>query len=177
MPDIEDAIILAAVAHRGQTDKAGIPYITHPLRVMSMFVAPEDEDARMVAVLHDVVEDCEVTLADLRKQGYSPVVVEAIDAISRVTGRFADGRTWQQLYDGYIERVSRNALATRVKLADLRDNLDDRRESTRSLTLETIDKYRAAQAYLTRQLAALELSAKFASSKSPARPTSTAPIT
>src|ERR1041385_8633485 len=117
---IEDAIQFVTELHRGQTDKAGLPYILHPIRVMSGFLAPEDEDARLVAVLHDVVEDCPVTCQMLLERGYSLKVVEAIDALSRRKG---------ESYQTYLERVDRNPLAVRVKMADLHDNLDERRVS------------------------------------------------
>jgi (p)ppGpp synthase/HD superfamily hydrolase len=139
MPTIEDAITLAAVAHRDQTDKAGLPYILHPLRVMGSFLAPEDEDARIVAVLHDVVEDTYVDLDLLKTYGYAPAVLEAIDAISR---------RHDETYPAYIERVARNPLAVRVKLADLHDNLDRRRLSTGMLSTATILKYYNAAAKL-----------------------------
>ncbi len=134
-PTLEDAIQLAATAHCGQADKAGLPYITHPLRVMGMFLQPEEADERIVAVLHDVVEDTDVTLASLTDLGYPARIVDALDAISRCS---------QETYHDYIERVALNSLATRVKLADLRDNLDERRHSTRSLSDETRRKYRDA---------------------------------
>ena len=75
MPSLEDAILLATEAHRGQKDKAGVPYILHPLRVM---LRMETEADRIVAVLHDVVEDSGVTVSDLQKAGYSAEIVEAI---------------------------------------------------------------------------------------------------
>lgn len=133
-PTLEDAILLATVAHRGQTDKAGIAYITHPLRVMSMFVLPGENDERIVAVLHDVVEDCGITLPELATRGYPFLVRAAIDALSKRD---------QDTYAEYIERVvhCRNPLALRVKLADLRDNLDERRQSTGMLSAETKQKY------------------------------------
>lgn len=139
MPSIEDAIQLATELHRGQTDKAGLPYILHPLRVMSGFLSPEDEEVRLVAVLHDVVEDCPVTCQMLLERGYSLKVVEAIDALSRRKG---------ESYQTYLERVDRNPLAVRVKMADLHDNLDERRVSTGMLSTETVVKYRSALLYL-----------------------------
>lgn len=139
MPSIEDAIELAMESHRGQTDKAGLPYILHPLRVMSAFVQPDDDEVRCVAVLHDVVEDCEVTCTMLYGFGYSSAVVEAVDALSRKKG---------EQYTRYIERVSRNTLALRVKLADLTDNLNEARVSTGLLPSDTKAKYKMAQKYL-----------------------------
>jgi (p)ppGpp synthase/HD superfamily hydrolase len=75
MPSLEDAISLAAEAHRGQKDKAKAPYILHPLRVM---LRMENDTDRIVAMLHDVVEDSEVTVSDLKRAGYSEEILEAI---------------------------------------------------------------------------------------------------
>lgn len=110
-PTLEDAIVLAARAHRGQLDKGGQPYILHPLRVMNEVSGAE---AKMAAVLHDVVEDTPVTLARLRAAGFSETVVRAVDALSRRPG---------EDYLEYVERAGRNRIARQVKLADLRDNL------------------------------------------------------
>jgi (p)ppGpp synthase/HD superfamily hydrolase len=77
---LEDAIGLAVYAHRGQRDKSGEPYILHVLRVM---LRQEAETARIAAVLHDVLEDTSVTLADLRQAGYSDAVCTALDCLTR----------------------------------------------------------------------------------------------
>ena len=110
MPTLEDAIILAATAHRGVLDKSGEPYILHPLRVMQN-VPPGD--ARIVAVLHDVVEDTPITLDDLRELGYSDAVVAAVDAISRRDG---------EKYLDFVERAVSNPIARFVERADITDN-------------------------------------------------------
>jgi len=115
-PTLEDAITLATRAHRGQVDKVGHPYILHALRVM---LRQEDETAQVVAVLHDVLEDTHVTLADLRAAGYSEQVRAAVDCLTRREG---------ELYEAMIERVAANPLARQVKLADLADNLDPKRQ-------------------------------------------------
>ena len=112
---LEDAIALAVTAHRGQEDKSGLPYILHPLRVMFRC---GDETERLVAVLHDVVEDTPITLHDLREQGYSEEVVVAVDAITQRKG---------ESKDDYLQRVVQHPIARRVKLADLEDNMDVRR--------------------------------------------------
>jgi len=111
-PTLEDAIALALEAHRGQVDKAGEVYILHPLRLM---LAMTTEAERMVAVLHDVVEDSSVTLADLRARGFPEEVVVAVDCLTR-----REGETYEQ----FVERLKPNALARTAKIADLRDNLD-----------------------------------------------------
>lgn len=110
---LHQTIIRATDLHRDQVDKVGQPYILHVLRVM---LAMQTEEERLVALLHDVVEDGHASLDNLQGWGYSPAVVEAVDAISR---RSDAGET----YRSFIERVGRNPLAARVKLADLRDNL------------------------------------------------------
>lgn len=121
---LEDAIALAVSSHRGQRDLEGRPYILHPLRVMASFTDPEDDEARIAAVLHDIVEDTDMTPAQLLNEGYPQVCVDAIIALSRREG---------EEYAEYIERVAANPLARRVKLADLQDNLDLTRKSTQML--------------------------------------------
>jgi (p)ppGpp synthase/HD superfamily hydrolase len=123
-PNLEDAIELALRAHRGQMDKAGQPYILHPLRVM-LSLATEVE--RMVGVLHDVVEDTRekpcaedrITFEKLREWGYPEAVVEAIERLTKLPEEEGEAG-----YARFVERVKGNALARRVKLADLADNLD-----------------------------------------------------
>lgn len=117
-PTLEDAIILAAHAHRGQVDKVGQPYILHVLRVM---LREEDETARLVAVLHDVLEDTSVTLAELRAAGYSEQVCAAVDCLTRRRS---------ESYEEMIERIAAaTPLARQVKLADLADHLDLQRKA------------------------------------------------
>lgn len=115
MPTLEDALELALQAHRGQQDKAGAPYILHPLRLM---LRMEDETERMVALLHDVIEDSPFTLEDLRERGYSEEILRALDALTRRP---------EESYTEFIERAGQDAVARRVKLADLEDNMDLRR--------------------------------------------------
>lgn len=133
-PTLEDAIALAARAHRGQVDKGGQPYILHVLRVM---LRQEDETARIVAVLHDVLEDTPVTLADLQTAGYDEHVCEAVDCLTRRSA---------ETYEDMIERVAANPLARQVKLADLADNLNpERRVPVDSAAEKRYSRYTAAQ--------------------------------
>jgi len=115
-----DAKMLASVHHRGQVDKSGVDYIKHPLAVMEM-LPYEPPELRIVAVLHDIVEDTDMTLAGLRERGYSDVVVDAVDAISRRES---------EPYSGYIDRLEKNPLAVQVKIADLKHNLSPARSKT-----------------------------------------------
>ena len=138
-PTLEDAITLATEAHRGQKDRNDEPYIMHPIRVMAQLWG---YDERMVAVLHDVVEDTDVTLDDLRRAGYPDHIVAAVDAISKRE----DGH---EPYGEYIRRVKANPLATKVKIADLRDNADlNRLPRVEAFDLKRLDRYNRALQYL-----------------------------
>lgn len=107
---------LARELHKDQVDKAGVPYVHHLERVAANFApdSPEHE----VAWLHDSIEDTPATLEYLRQCGISWPALAAINAITRQSG---------EDYEDYIDRVGGNELARRVKLADLRDNLDPAR--------------------------------------------------
>lgn len=112
MCTIEKAIEIAARAHAGQVDKAGEPYIFHPLRLMLSITTDYE---RMAAVLHDVVEDTSVSLKDLKSEGFPEEVLEAIAALTKTEGesRLEAAR-----------RAARNPIARTVKLADVKDNMD-----------------------------------------------------
>jgi (p)ppGpp synthase/HD superfamily hydrolase len=112
MSTLERAIEIAVQAHRGQLLKNGSPYILHPLHLMLTFNSVPEQ---IVAVLHDVVEDTNWTLDDLLREGFSPEVIEAIGLLTH-----ADSEP----YDAYIERVAKNPIARRVKMADLKHNMD-----------------------------------------------------
>ncbi len=112
MPTLERAIEIAARAHAGQVDKAGQPYILHPLRLM---LAVQGLHARMAAVLHDVVEDTPLGFDDLRAEGFPDEVIEAVRVLTKFDG------------ESRIEAARRAAahpLARQVKLADVSDNMD-----------------------------------------------------
>ena len=133
MPSLEDAISLAVEAHRGQKDKAEAPYILHPLRVM---LRMETETDRIVAVLHDVLEDSGVTVRDLQKAGYSEEILEAIRYHTR---------SKEEEYEQFIERVKGNTMAVKIKTADLEDNLNfERIEEPNEDDLRRYEKYRSA---------------------------------
>jgi (p)ppGpp synthase/HD superfamily hydrolase len=136
---LERAIAIAEKAHAGQTDKAGQPYIGHPMRVMKSVGTDEE---RIVAVLHDVVEDSDWTLDMLLNEGFSATVVDAVDALTKRAGEDYDRE--------FIPRAGRLPLARRVKLADLDDNLARTGLLEPSPeNLQRAEKYRRARAYLT----------------------------
>jgi (p)ppGpp synthase/HD superfamily hydrolase len=141
MPTLEDAIALAVEAHRGQKDKAGEPYILHPLRVMYRLGWGAPEAARMAAVLHDVVEDTKFKLPELRAAGYPGEVLAAVALLSR---REEDS------YEQFIERVLPDPIARMVKRADLEDNMEVRRlGAVTAKEIERLAKYREAWARIT----------------------------
>ena len=107
--DVEAAKALATKMHKGQTDKAGLPYITHPKRVAARLENPE---AEVVAWLHDTVEDTPLTLSEISAQ-FGLETAAAVDAVSR-----RDGETWND----YLCRVKANPIARQVKISDLIDN-------------------------------------------------------
>jgi (p)ppGpp synthase/HD superfamily hydrolase len=137
MADLDKAIALACKVHTAQVDKSGEPYILHPLRLMLKFA---NNDERIVGVLHDVVEDSEVTLDDLRKIGFNELIVQAVDSLSKRK---------DESYENFIERIKVNRLAKKVKIEDIKDNLDlTRLHSISSNDLDRIEKYHKALTYL-----------------------------
>lgn len=137
MPTVEHAVALATRAHAGQVDKAGAPYIAHPLRVMA---GVDGDDAKMVAALHDVVEDCGWTLEALRAEGFSDAVIAGVDAVTRRP---------DETYEAFVRRAATDPLGRAVKRADLIDNCDlSRIAHPTQKDHARIDKYRAALAIL-----------------------------
>lgn len=140
--NLEDALIFSAQKHRGQVDKAGAPYILHPLRVMNFLGQNATESERIAALLHDVVEDCEVSLEDLRAMGFADEVIEAVDALTKRDDEKDD-------YMRAIRRVAQNPIARRVKIGDLTDNMDLSRISNPSENDRArLEKYRGAREFL-----------------------------
>ena len=150
MSTIERAIAIAAQAHAGQTDKAGAPYIFHPLRVMLSVQQPSDQIA---AVLHDLIEDTDWTFDRLREEGFPEEIVEAVSCLTKLpeeedapddTPEAKEAR-----YRRFILRARKNPIARRVKEADLRDNMDlSRIEHPGERDYQRIEKYRKAIEYL-----------------------------
>jgi (p)ppGpp synthase/HD superfamily hydrolase len=134
---LERAIAIAAAAHEGQVDKGGAPYILHPLKVMLRVSTLEE---RIVAVLHDAVEDCDISFDDLRREGFSETVLTAIASVTKVPG---------ESYEAFVERAAQNPIGRVVKLADLEENSDLSRIAQPSWEdLERVEKYRRAMGVL-----------------------------
>ena len=138
VPTLEQAIELAVKHHKGQYDKGGKPYILHPLRLM---MSVDTDDEKIVAVMHDLVEDTHITIAYLRTAGFSEKVLSALDC---VTNRDNED------YESFIERIAQNPLATKVKLADLEDNMDlSRIPEPSKKDYKRIEKYKRAKTRLS----------------------------
>lgn len=137
MSTLERAIAVAARAHEGQQDKGGTAYILHPLRVMMRVQTTEQ---RIVAVLHDVLEDTSMSLADLAREGFVLKVLAAVQALSRRD---------DESYEAFVARLGVDPLARVVKLADLADNSDlSRIASPGPEDLARLQRYQQASAYL-----------------------------
>lgn len=112
MSTIEKAIALAAKKHAGQVDKANQPYIFHPLRLMFKVATNEQ---KIVAVLHDILEDTDTTVVDLISLGFSTDVIDAVQALTKNKGE-------SRIEAAY--RAVKNPIARAVKLVDVTDNMD-----------------------------------------------------
>jgi (p)ppGpp synthase/HD superfamily hydrolase len=133
MSTLKKAISIAAQAHEGQRDKAGAPYILHPLRVMLKMTT---EAARITAVLHDLIEDTDWTIECLAQEGFRREILAALDCLTSREG---------EKYEAFIQRVQLNPLAIIVKIADLEDNLDSSRlKEVTAADVKRIEKYRNA---------------------------------
>ena len=130
---------IAKAAHEGQVDKAGKPYIEHPMRVMKMGKTVEE---KIAGVLHDVVEDSEWTFEMLEKEGIPKDVMDALRCVTKLSE--------DEDYDHFIARVKTNPLAVKVKLNDLKDNMDiTRLDQVTEKDLARLNKYIRAYRQLT----------------------------
>lgn len=134
------AIEVATVAHAGQLDKGQQPYIFHPQAVAG---AVDSDEEKIVAWLHDVVEDTYITLDDLAEMGFSEQIVHAIDVITKRKG---------VSYDDYLIDVKQDALAKAVKIADIKHNSDiSRIPNPTEKDFARLEKYKKALAFLESQ--------------------------
>lgn len=127
------AMRLCYEAHNGQFDRDGIPYSFHPLHLAEQM---DDENATVVALLHDVVEDTNYTLEDLKDMGFNK---EVLTAIALLTHDKAVS------YEEYVLKLKSNPIARKVKLADLRHNSDlTRLRKVTKKDLKRNEKYKRA---------------------------------
>ena len=124
------AMKIAYKAHDGQKDKAGVPYIFHPIHLAEQMKAEEE---CIVALLHDVVEDTDVTFEDLEKE-FSQIIIDALKLLTH---------NKSVEYMEYIKNIKNNPIARKVKLADLNHNSDKTR--LLSITEKDIERYNKYQ--------------------------------
>lgn len=142
MATLERAIEIARQAHAGQVDKAGADYIEHPLRVLEM---GENEEQKIVGVLHDVVEDSDWTFEMLEAEGFSSEVIAALKCVTKLSE--------EEDYDAFISRVMTNPLSLKVKLYDLEDNMDlSRLKCISEADLIRYEKYKRAHDCLVAEI-------------------------
>lgn len=129
--EYELAYNIASKAHKGQKDKGGEDYFKHPLTVSNKLSGEKD---KIVALLHDVIEDTDVTVNDLKEAGFSDEVVLAVSAITKKAG---------EDYEEYLNRVKQNPVALRVKIEDMEHNSDiSRIKNPTEKDLKRLEKYR-----------------------------------
>lgn len=132
-PLIELALHRALKAYGGKVDKAGKPYILHPLRLAARL---DDQISQSVALLHDVIEDSDTTEDDLREDGFPESVISAVVALTRRKG---------ESYEAFIDRVRVHPLARKIKLLDIEDNMNLLRlNAVTENDLQRIAKYHRA---------------------------------
>ena len=136
--NLERAIEIAQEAHKGVKDKGGHDYIHHPIRVMH---AMSNDQEKIVAILHDVVEDSDWTFERLKEEGFEDSVIESLRCVTKYSE--------EEDYQEFIKRAATNKIATKVKMADIEDNLDLSRLGTLTeKDLTRIEKYKKALKYL-----------------------------
>ena len=135
------AMRIAFEAHKEQMDKTGIPYIYHPIHLAEQM---EDEATTCVALLHDVIEDTEMTFAQLQAEGFTPEIIAALRLLTHdETVPYMD----------YVSEIKKNSIAARVKLADLKHNSDlTRLDHIDEKALARVEKYKQAIELLTNGL-------------------------
>ena len=132
------AIKLMFEKHKDQYDKSGLPYVFHPFHVAEQM---DDENTTIVALLHDIVEDTDTTFEDLEKQGFSKDIIEALKLMTH--DKNVD-------YYEYVEKISNNPIARKVKIKDLEHNMDTSRlDNMESKDEKRLIKYRKCHDFLT----------------------------
>lgn len=131
------AVKLMFEAHKNQVDKSGLPYVFHPFHLAEQM---DDENTTIVALLHDVIEDTEITLDDFREMGFCEPVCEAIAVMTHEK---------DVPYMEYVAKIKQNPIARIVKLADLQHNSDlTRVDEIDEGAINRVEKYKATAALL-----------------------------
>ncbi len=151
MPTVEETIIFIQQAHAGQVDAAGEEYWKHPIAVMDRLPAGTDDDVRLAALLHDVLEDTEYTRTDLEGMGYSKRTLDVVELVTKKTDAPSTGDKYQDYERAIVALIAvGNRDAIQLKLADMSENADP----TRIAALEPVRRTHFERKY-TRPLALL----------------------
>ena len=141
--NLDVALTITSTAFKNRVDKAGKPYLLHCLRVMNN-LNTKDEELQCIAVLHDLIEDTSYKFPDLRDLGFSERVISGVRWLTHLKGK---------TYDEYILDLTINLDAIKVKIADLKDNMDlTRLENLTDKDIERLKKYHYWYNYLIKQL-------------------------
>lgn len=133
------AVEIATKAHKGQVDKGGNPYINHPTAVAE---SVKDTEEKIVAYLHDVIEDTDITLEDLKIMGFTKPILTALERITKEKG---------VSYDKYLEGVREDRISLNVKIADIKNNMDlSRIKKPTQKDFDRVEKYKKALDFLER---------------------------
>lgn len=136
--DLEKAILVATYFHSNQVDKGGNPYILH---VLSVAMKVKTMKEKIVAILHDILEDTEITKEDLKKLKFSDEIIEAVECLTRQEN---------ESYMDFIRRIKTNDLSKSVKIEDLDENMDLRRlDEVTEEDLKRFKKYKKARKILS----------------------------
>tara|TARA_B100000575_G_scaffold222409_1_gene182815 strand:+ start:53 stop:478 length:426 start_codon:yes stop_codon:yes gene_type:complete len=117
---LHKALTIASEAHQGQSSINGEPYILHPLRLL---IKSKNNEERIIAVLHDVIEKSNIRLSDLKNRGFDQNIISSIDSLSRRKS---------ESYSDYIVRIMQNRISIKIKLLDLADNIKMHRENNKN---------------------------------------------
>lgn len=135
--NIKKAMNIAYQAHKNQVDKNGYPYIAHPLHLAEQMTT---ENTAITALLHDVVEDSDITLFDLENYGFDTEIIKAVKLLTRQNNI---------TYKEYIEKIKTNDIARTIKIADLKHNLDmTRLDNITPNDIKRAEKYKKSLAFL-----------------------------
>lgn len=138
MKTFDETLEFVKKAHKGQRDKAGEAYWVHPFQVSTLIKGGGEVD-KIVALLHDILEDTQYTYSDLKEMGYTDEVLIPLVLLTKTKG---------EDYNKYLDRVVRNPIAIRVKMADLTHNMDINRLPLEDRDTEVVrkrtEKYRKA---------------------------------
>jgi (p)ppGpp synthase/HD superfamily hydrolase len=139
-PLTKKALMLCFNSHKDQVDKTGLPYVFHPFHLAEQM---DDEISTVCALLHDVVEDTDTTFDELSEMGFPNEVIDVLKLLTHAP---------EVEYMEYVEKISENPTATKVKIADLMHNSDlSRMDTVDEWAIKRTEKYKNALKLLQKE--------------------------